>query len=100
VNQVRRVFHIRRTHLCRAGAGYEFGFIQLVVAANQHEERLAVGDENERLDLTVGGDAVRRLAERLDGDDAGRGKLFDSRRRCRGPRFLGMPLVAFSMFAA
>ena len=39
----------------------------------------AVGDVNQRLDLAVGGNAVGRLGQRLDGHDAGRGKFFDGR---------------------
>ena len=77
----------------------EFGFVQLVVAANQNDDRLAVGDINERLDLAVRGNVVRRLAQRLDGDDAGRGEFFHGAPISRAA-VLGMPLVAFSMFAA
>ena len=57
----------------------EFGFIQLVVAANQNNDRLAVGDVNQRLDLAIGRNVVRRFAQCLNGHNAGRGKFFNGR---------------------
>ena len=63
----------------RAGSGHELGLVQLVVAADQNDDRLAVGDVNQRLDLAVGRNFVRFLAQRFDGDDAGRGEFFNGR---------------------
>ena len=57
----------------------QFRFVQLVVAANQNDDRFAVGDVNQRLDLAIGRNFVRLLAQRLDGHDAGRGKFFNGR---------------------
>ena len=62
-----------------ADARQEFGLVQLVVAADQNEHRLAVGDVNERLDLAVGRDIERRFGQRLDGDNAGGGEFFNGR---------------------
>ena len=41
----------------------KFGLIQLVVAANQNNDRLAVGDVNQRFDLAIGRNFVRLLAQ-------------------------------------
>ncbi len=67
-----------------AEADGEFGLVQLVVAANEHDDRLAFGDIDECFDLVVGLDVIGRGRQRFDGDDARRCELFRGGPRARG----------------
>jgi len=66
---------IGRVNRCRAEDSCQFGLVQLVIATEQHYDRLAISDINQCLDLAVCGDAVRRLRQRIDRDNSRRGKL-------------------------
>src|SRR6266568_8295389 len=71
------LFRVGWTKRRRAENSGQFGFIQLVIATKQNLNGLAFCDIHQRLDLSVGGDMVRRAAQRLDGQDPRRGKLLD-----------------------
>ena len=63
-------FRSRRPDQHRAGFGGKLGFIQLVVTADQNQNRFTVRNVNQRLDLAIGGNFVGFLAQRLDSHDA------------------------------
>ena len=69
------LLRLRRPEVTRAERADQLGLVQLIIAAQQDQHRLAVRDINECLDLPVRRDIVRRLAQRLDGHDARRRKL-------------------------
>src|ERR1017187_6969832 len=73
----RTFFRCRRPENRCAQSSGELRFLQLVVAADQNDNGFAVRDVNEGFDLAVGRNAVRRFAQRFDGDNAGRGKPLD-----------------------
>jgi hypothetical protein len=63
----------------------QFGFAQLMIAAQQHEHRRAFGHHDERLDLGGFGQAGE-LGDFGDGADAGRGEGFGLEIAGRDPR--------------
>ncbi len=58
----------------------QLGLVELIVAAHDGDHGLVVGDVHQRLQLLIGGDAVRLGGERIDGQDPGRRELLERRR--------------------
>ena len=91
---------IGQFEFCGPGGAADLALVGLMVAADQHGDRLAVGQVDQRLDELLRL-AAEKLAHLLDGAGAGVATFVQRlQRRCCGGTQVAAPISAFSWLAA